>query len=268
MPFYDAGDAAIYYEITGSGPPLLLMHGYALNSQMWEFQVAEFSKTHTVINVDLRGFGQSSCGNQWGGTAMAGDIVGLIKHLDLKDTIVTGFSLSGGVAIRVGLELPDSISKLLLVSSILPSAGNLKTPKESERHRKETNLLRLRGVKAWADGMGLRKGPLVDKIFTRNPAARPVWEKIIARHNPDFLLQMMDARHNTKSLINWRERLKDITQKTFIVVGSQDSQFIDAGHYLNRNIPNSEMKIISDAGHMLNLEKPDEFNSVVSKFLN
>ena len=62
MPFYDAEDAAIYYETDGEGSPLILLHGYALNGTMWEFQRPVFSKSHAVITVDLRGFGQSSCG--------------------------------------------------------------------------------------------------------------------------------------------------------------------------------------------------------------
>jgi pimeloyl-ACP methyl ester carboxylesterase len=244
------------------------MHGYALNSLMWELQLSDLIKSHTVINVDLRGFGKSSCANEWGGTAMAGDINRLIKHLELNDVAILGFSLSGGVAIRVALEMPDIVGKLILVSSILPSSGRPKAQKESERHRKEIALLKRRGVKAWAEGMGLSKGPLIDNIFKRNPGARPVWDRIIERHNPDNLLCMMEARHKTKSLVNWRKKLKDIRQKTLIVVGEHDSQFIDAGNYLSRHIPNSKMETITRAGHMLNLEKPIEFNDALLRFLS
>jgi pimeloyl-ACP methyl ester carboxylesterase len=89
MPFYDAGDAAIFYGIQGKGPPLIFLHGYALNSLMWEFQVQVLSKHFMVITVDLRGFGQSSCGKEWSGSAMAGDVIGLIKELKLKNVTVT-----------------------------------------------------------------------------------------------------------------------------------------------------------------------------------
>jgi pimeloyl-ACP methyl ester carboxylesterase len=93
---------------------------------MWEFQVQVLSKHFMVITVDLRGFGQSSCGKEWSGSAMAGDVIGLIKELKLKNVTVTGFSLSGGSAVRTAIELPEVVKNLILVSSILPSRGNAK----------------------------------------------------------------------------------------------------------------------------------------------
>jgi pimeloyl-ACP methyl ester carboxylesterase len=244
------------------------MHGYALNSLMWEFQVNDLSEHFTIIRVDLRGFGESSCGNQWGGTAIANDISGLIRHLNLTSLTIVGFSLSGGAAVRLALEMPDYISRAILVSSILPSRGRPKARKESERHRKELNILKHKGVKAWADAMGIRRGPMVDNIFKRNPSAQPVWDQIIERHNPDYLLCMMNSRHQTKSDVNWRARLKEIQQETLIIAGAQDTQFIDAGNYLKREIPHSKMEILSGAGHMLNLEKPKEFNRIIIDYLS
>jgi len=265
MPFYDAGDAAIYYEINGEGPPLILLHGYALNGLMWEFQVPVLSEHFTVIAVDLRGFGKSSCGKEWSGSAMAGDVIGLIKELKLKDVAVTGFSLSGGSAVRTAIELPGIVTKLILVSSILPSRKP-RPQKEEEYQTKEENILRLRGVEAWADAIGMRKGKLVDNIFKRNPDARRVWDRIIARHNPDFLLQMMAARRNTQSLVDWRSRLKEIKQKSLLVFGAQDRQFIDGAYHLDMEIQDTKLVIISGAGHMVNLEKPEEFNGKLLEF--
>ncbi len=267
MPFYDADDAAIYYEIDGEGPPLILLHGYALNGAMWEFQKPVSSKTHAVISVDLRGFGQSSCGKGWSGSIMAKDIIGMIKSLNLSDVAILGFSMSGPVAFRVAYEMPDIVTKLIMVSSILPSSGRPKARNETELQQQELNILRLRGVNAWADETGLLRGPLVDNIFKRNPESRPLWERMISRHNPDYLLCMMTARQATPSSVNWRARLSEIKQPTLIMAGAQDSQLLDSARYLSRNIINSKLEIISGAGHMVNLEAPEEFNRVVSVFL-
>lgn len=267
MPFYDADDAAVFYEIEGQGSPLVLLHGYALNGIMWELQRPHFAKTHTVITVDLRGFGKSSCGKTWSGTAMARDVAGLIRSLDLSDVTVLGFSMSGPVAFRIALELPEIVKRLIMVSSILPSQGRPRARQEIDLQKKELELLRLRGSEAWAEATGLWKGPLVDIIFKRNPDARPIWERMIARHNPDYLLGMMAARNETPSNIDWRSRLGEIAVPALIVAGEQDARFIDAAHYLNRNIPKSKLEIIVGAGHMVNLEKPDDFNRVISDFI-
>jgi len=267
MPYYDADDAAIYYEIEGSGSPIVLLHGYALNGLMWELQRPVLSMSHTVITIDLRGFGKSSCGKEWSGAVMANDVSGLLRLLGLSDVAILGFSMSGPAAFRVAVESSDIISKLILVSSILPSAGRKKASKESDFQQKELNLLRLRGPEAWAEAMGLWKGPLVDNIFLRNPDARAIWERMIARHNPDYLLCMMEARAASQSNVDWRSRLPEINIPTLIVAGAQDSQFLDGAHYLNRAIPDSKLEVISGAGHMVNLEMPERFNGVLTDFL-
>jgi pimeloyl-ACP methyl ester carboxylesterase len=267
MPFYDANDAAIYYEIEGDGPPLVLLHGYALNSAMWEFQKSVLAKSHKVITVDLRGFGQSSCGKGWSGSIMAKDIIGMIKSLDLTDVAILGFSMSGPVAFRIAYEMPDVIAKLIMVSSILPSSGRPTAKKETELQQEELNILRLRGVDAWAEEIGLLSGPLVDNIFKRNPESRPLWERMISQHNPDYLLCMMSARQASSPSVNWRAILNEVKQPTLIIAGAQDSQFLDSARYLHRNINNSRLEIISGAGHMVNMEAPEEFDRIISVFL-
>jgi pimeloyl-ACP methyl ester carboxylesterase len=267
MPFYDAADAAIYYEIAGTGKPVIFLHGYALNSLMWQFQMPALVQKFQVIAVDLRGFGQSSCKGNWSGNVMADDIAGLIGELDLKDCAVLGFSMSGPIAIRLALNQSDRISRLILVSSILPSTGKPEPKARSRSQQKELETLKLNGVLKWADALGLRRGPLVENMFKRNPRIERLWENIIARHKPDFLRCMMEARANTISNIDWRSRLPEISQPTLIIAGAQDRSFLDASGYLHRHIPGSKLEPISGAGHMVNLEKPDDFNRILISFL-
>lgn len=267
MPFYDAGDAAIYYEIEGEGPPVVLMHGYALNGAMWELQRPVLSKYSRVITADLRGFGKSSCGKSWSGTVMARDVTGMIESLDLSDVTILGFSMSGPVTLGVALEIPEIVSRLILVSSVLPSSGRDRAKKESDLQKRELDLLRLRGVEAWAEAVGLLRGPMVDGIFKKNPEARPLWNEMMARHNPDYLLRMMTARQGTSPSENSRSRMAELKQPTLIVAGAQDKQFVDSSRYLNRNIANSRLEIISGAGHMVNLEEPETFAKIVIQFV-
>jgi pimeloyl-ACP methyl ester carboxylesterase len=199
---------------------------------------------------------------------MAEDICGLIRSLDLKDVALLGFSMSGPVAVRLALEMPEIIAKLILVSSILPSAGRPKAESESKLQQKERDILRLRGVKAWADYMGLRNGPLVGNMFKRNPEMVPLWEAMLARHHADFLLCMLESRMNTESPVDWRSRLPEIKQPTLVIAGAQDARFIDASRRLAEMIPNARLEIISGAGHIVNLEEPERFNEIVSGFLN
>lgn len=269
MPFYDAGDAAIHYETYGDdGPPLALLHGYALNGLMWDLQIESFAEKYRTVTVDLRGFGQSSCGRRWSGSVMAEDIQGLIEFLDLRNAAILGFSMSGPVAFRAALAMPERIERLIMVSSILPSRGTPKVSQEEKSQYRELETLRLYGVEEWASATGMWDGPLIRNTFKRNPQCRSVWQDMLAAHNPDYLLGMMRARGATPSNVDWRSRLTEIQQPSLIVAGADDRKFIDASHYLARTIPNAELAIIEGAGHMVNLEKPDEFNQAVLDFLN
>jgi pimeloyl-ACP methyl ester carboxylesterase len=268
MPFYDADDAAIYYEISGIGRPLILLHGYALNSLMWSLQKPVFEKRYQLITIDLRGFGQSSCGEHWSGSVMAEDVKGLIKHLDLRDFAIMGFSMSGPVAFRLALGMPDKISRLIFVSSILPSAGKSTAPPNQQKSAdEEIEILQSRGVSAWADKTGMRTGPLVKDMLEEQPELRQMWENILMRHNPDYLAKMLQSRAATSSPVNWRERLKEVTQPTLIIAGRNDRKFLDASQNINRQIAHSQLAIIEDAGHMVNIEKAAEFNQAVMGWL-
>jgi pimeloyl-ACP methyl ester carboxylesterase len=268
MPFYDADDAAIYYEISGEGRPLILLHGYALNGLMWSLQKPAFESRYQLITVDLRGFGQSSCGARWSGSVMAEDVKGLIKSLDLRDIAIVGFSMSGPVAFRIALAMPDRISRLIFVSSILPSAGKTAAPPNQRKSAdEEIEILKSRGVSAWADKTGMRTGPLVKDMLEKQPGLRDLWESILMRHNPDYLAKMLQSRAATSSPVNWRERLKEVTQPTLIIAGKNDRKFLDASRNINRQIPNSQLTIIEGAGHMVNIEKSEEFNQAVMEWL-
>jgi pimeloyl-ACP methyl ester carboxylesterase len=267
MSFYDADDAAIFYEISGNGRPLVLLHGYALNSLMWAYQKPVLEKKYQLILIDLRGFGKSSCGLRWSTGVMAEDVVGIINSLDLHNAAILGFSMSGPVAFRASLNLPDKITSLILTSSILPSTGQERSETRIKSFEKEIELLISGGVEEWADKTGLYTGPLVGNMFKTNPTLKSLWHEILARHNPDYLRAMLSGRIKASPKINWRERLKEITQSTLLIAGAEDSKFVDASQYIHRAILQSKLQIIENAGHMVNLEQPDEFNQAIAQFL-
>lgn len=268
MPYYDAGDAAIYYESHGEADStLILLHGYALNGLMWELQIPVFVRRYRIITIDLRGFGKSSCGARWSQAILTEDILGILADLHIENAAILGFSMSGPVAFRVALTRPDRIGKLILASSILPPSGKAISPKNVEIINREIELLRQGGVELWATRTGILDGPLVANMFRRNPNIRQLWSSIIKRHNPDYLLAMMRGKVEEISDGNWRRRLWELKQPTLIIAGAQDSRFIDAAKFLKRNIEQSELKIIKGAGHMVNLEEPDEFAGAVVDFL-
>lgn len=111
------------YSDHGSGDPVLLIHGWPMNKQMWEYQVEPLVNAgYRVIAYDRRGFGESD--KPWDGydyNTLTEDLRSLIVQLNLSEITLVGFSMGGGeVARYFGKYNGEGVSKVVLISSILP----------------------------------------------------------------------------------------------------------------------------------------------------
>src|SRR5215471_1198573 len=123
----------LYYEDHGSGQPVVLIHGYPLNSASWEKQVPALLKAgYRVIAYDRRGFGKSSQpATGYNYDTFAEDLHRLVQHLKLRDFVLVGFSMGGGeVARYIGKYGSKGVSKAVIIGGIPPFL--LKTPDNPE----------------------------------------------------------------------------------------------------------------------------------------
>lgn len=138
MPFVKsvqntATPVEIYYEDWGTGKPVVFIHGWPLDHQMWEYQLTYLANQGLrCIAYDRRGFGKSD--QPWQGydyNTMTGDLKALLDELDLNDVTLVGFSMGGGeIARYFGLYGGARISKVVLISAVVPYM--LKTPDNPE----------------------------------------------------------------------------------------------------------------------------------------
>ncbi len=124
MTTFTTGDGTeIYFNDWGAGRPVVLIHGWPLDADMWSDQ-AVFLAEHglRVIAYDRRGFGRSS--QPWNGydyDTMSDDLAALIDHLDLGEVTLAGFSMGGGeVARYLGRHGGAKVAKAVLVSAVTP----------------------------------------------------------------------------------------------------------------------------------------------------
>lgn len=119
MPFSDQGDATIFYTDEGTGPPVLLVHGWTCDSHDWQFQVpALLDAGYRVIAADLRGHGRSSVpGSGYTPRRFAADLAGLLRERDAAPAVVAGHSLGGAVAVAMAVEHPDLVRAIVPVDS-------------------------------------------------------------------------------------------------------------------------------------------------------
>jgi non-heme chloroperoxidase len=125
--YRSATPVKIYYEDLGHGKPVILIHGWPLDHQMWEFQIPALVQSgHRVIAYDRRGFGKSS--RPWDGydyDTLSEDLKILIEQLDLHDVTLVGFSMGGGEVVRyISRYGIARVSKIVLLGAVTPSLKN------------------------------------------------------------------------------------------------------------------------------------------------
>ena len=128
----------IFYQEYGKGKPVIFIHGWPLNHEMWENQLAELPKHNLrCITYDRRGFGKSDrTWESYDYDTLAGDLNELITQLNLSDVTLVGFSMGGGeIARYIGKYGTEKIEKVVLISSVTPYM--LKTDDNSEGIKKD-----------------------------------------------------------------------------------------------------------------------------------
>ena len=116
--YADVNGLHMYYELHGTGRPLVLLHGGLGSGEMFGPNLATFADHHQVVLPDLQGHGRTAdIDRPLDIRLMADDIAALIDHLDLDNPDVVGFSLGGGVAFWTAVQFPTKVRRLVMTSA-------------------------------------------------------------------------------------------------------------------------------------------------------
>jgi pimeloyl-ACP methyl ester carboxylesterase len=261
----------LYYEIQGSGEPVVLIHGMTLDSREWDAQVEALAEKYQVIRYDVVGHGRSS--------GMSSDLPdGAVRDWDflreLLDEIgvdkahVVGLSMGGEIALNFALEYSERVQTLTPIDARLPGYD---LPSDSELGNRFNNYINVsssQGVQAalplWA----------ADPLFgpaRANPEVAMKLEEIVvqghgalgdgARFQWPNLLKVASLSPSTRS------RLNEIDIPTLVMIGELDLvDFQIQSDIIDRDIPNSMKLVVPGAGHMSDMENPDFVNAALLDF--
>jgi pimeloyl-ACP methyl ester carboxylesterase len=259
----------------GEGPPLVFIHGLIGRWTHWVEQLTAFAPSHRVIAVDLPGFGDSPLPAR-GGVSVpiyARTLARLMEALELSATAFVGHSMGGFTAVELGIDYPELVERLVLVSPAGLSTYNdrrsLQLLAQARRFKGIFNTYHAQ-VAAHAGLLArhprLRRLEPTTNIVTRHPDRLPaayVAEFVRGLAAPGFI-DGIEANLN----YDYRERLGEIACPTLIVWGAQDKVVTaqDAAEY-ERLIPNARKVIFEDTGHMAMIERPVAFNALLDEFL-
>lgn len=116
----EGGDIA--YDVSGSGPPLVLLHGGRMDRSMWDALMSHLAARHRVVRWDARGHGASTAPAAPGADT-AEDLRLLLDSLGIRRAAIAGFSMGSGTAAHFVLRYPERVSRLILISTSAPPPG-------------------------------------------------------------------------------------------------------------------------------------------------
>lgn len=243
-------------RVSGTGFPLILLHGYTTTSEFWREQVEELSRSYQVIRPNLPGHGISPAPptRQYTIDSFVADLEGLFRHFSLRRAALVGLSMGGVISQHFALRNPQLLQALVLVDTTSHGIG--------QNGRPETVL-------AGMDAVGVEKAlqTLSDNSFSPGaPRALLEWADQEVIQTPEFV-----ARAAITSLgeSDTTASLGRITAPTLVIVGEMDTVTpVAESSALSEGIPNSKLVVIEKAGHFSMLERPVEFNRVLRGFLD
>lgn len=248
---------ALHHEETGSGAPLVFVHGLGSSGIDWEYQVPAFATGHRVITVDLRGHGRSPRPpGPYSIPQMTGDLAALLDRLGIADAHIVGLSMGGAVAFQLAADAPQRVRTLTIVNS--GPQGIPRTLKGRALVAWRLTLLKLFGLSALGE-------TIANKLFPdeRQQALRDTFVERLARNDEAAYVHALNA------LVGWSvdERVAAITVPALIVAADQDYTPVSFKEEYVARMPNARLVIVPDSHHALPLERPDAFNEVLAAFL-
>jgi len=251
------GHTRLYWEATGRGDPVLLVHGLGLSGGAWWRTVDALTPRMRVITFDHRGIGRSqSLTYSYTTEAMADDAVAILDELKLERVHIYGFSLGGMVAQQIALRHPPRVRSLVLGAT--HPGGRRAAPPDAE----VMAFIRRRGAvpseeAAWAS-VPYNYGPR-----SRVEHVDRIADDIDRRLENPFNERAYRAQLLAASMHNCFSRLERIDAPTLVVHGARDRMIPVANARMTaERIPGARLKVLEDAGHLYPTEEPGVDESI------
>ncbi|MFQ5401333.1 MAG: alpha/beta fold hydrolase [Anaerolineae bacterium] len=253
-------DFTMAYQDSCDGPTLLLIHGFPLDSALWELQFQDLNDVARLIAPDLRGHGRSEgVPGPYSMAIFADDLAGLLDHLGIdRPVIVCGLSMGGYIAFEFYRRFPERVAGLILTAT--------RAAADSEEGRanrdKAAETVRAQGVT-----------PIVEGMLPKLMAPASYEDEELVDYVKDMMMGasvegMVGALQAMKERPDSTPTLAEIEVPILIIHGAEDQIIpLAEAEAMHDAIPHSRLVVIPDAGHLPNLEQPDEFNDAVLDFI-
>jgi pimeloyl-ACP methyl ester carboxylesterase len=243
--YADSNGAKVYYEVHGDreGTPLVLLHGSFMTIEAsWPTLLPSLTTSRKVIAIELRGHGHSTdAKDAFSYPALAADVAAVLRHLDVKQADLLGYSMGGTVATGVALRHPELVRKLIVVSALFDNSGW--EPQAFEQF----------------------KGLPAD--FAPKPLTDP-YQKVAPdpKHWP---VLVQKVKQMVTQFPGWSEtELRALKAPLLIVMGDRDGFRTERAVAVSRLVPSGQLGVIPGGDHFFLWSRSDLLLPMVLGFLD
>jgi len=241
----------LWYDETGEGSPVVLLHEGVVDSRIWDPVVPLLAGSHRVVRYDQRGFGRSP--HAEGPYSLVDDLMSVLDAAGIERTALVGASRGGGIALTAAVERPERVSALILAGSGLPGhpldvgwSPEQIARWEAADAAEDFEAMAELDMEAWAP-MGA--DPELRAMFVENS---------IGSNSEETTTDEPVA-----------QRVREISMPTLVITASRDVAAInDVGVLLAREIPGARQAVIEEADHMIPWRTPEELSHLILDFLS
>lgn len=260
------------HDVRGSGPALVLVCGTGYPGATWPPSLVEpLASRYTVITYDHRGTGRTlGTADRYSTRLFAADLVGLLDELGLDDAHILGHSMGGRVAQWLALDAPARVRSLTLAASG-PGQFDEAHPQTAGIPVAAATRLVEQGYEAYIAGL-IRRTFFTEAYAEEHPE-RVAWLiDAFWQHRPGLedYLKHVAARQEHRTT----ERLGEINQPSLVLIGDQDTHVggtgshWDQSHYLAKQLPHAELRVIGGAKHGFLWSHPEESVAMLTEWID
>jgi pimeloyl-ACP methyl ester carboxylesterase len=270
MGFATAEDGVeLYYEESGSGPPILFIHEFAGDHRSWEPQVRFFAGQYRCIVYDARGYPPSGVPTELASYSQdlaVSDALAVLDHLEVERAHVVGLSMGAFAALHLGLRHPSRSASL-----VVAGCGYGAHPDARDAFRAESEAIARAFEEEGASGIAERyaSGPARVQFMNKDRAGWERFTRMLAEHSTTgSTLTMLGVQRERPSLYDLVDDMRALTVPTLLIAGDEDTGCLASNLMLKETIPSAGLWVLPRTGHTTNLEEPYLFNRLLADFLS
>ncbi|MFS1514031.1 alpha/beta fold hydrolase [Chengkuizengella sp. SCS-71B] len=252
MPFKQVNGVKLYYQVKGSGIPIIFIHPPLLTCSNFIYQTQQLSDEFEVITFDIRGHGLSQSSKEpLTFSLIADDIIQLLDFLKIKRCYICGYSTGGTIALEAMLTYPDRFFGGILISAM-----------------SEVSDFKLKRRIMMAVGLtSIRAKSFLAYVITRgNADIKPTFKQLYKEAKRGNVKNIKQYYRATLSY-NCSSKLKYLQTPQLLIYGDQDKGFHKYANILHKELPNNEIHFLQGKTHQIPTKSALHMNHLITDWI-